>query len=97
MKAKKTAGTEWAAESHFFCKAPRANSLNDPLLEPAKIFDNVDILGRIGTAIYAITTSAGIMLIDSGFRESVPPFDRAFQGGNQEGQGGCGAAKSSAL
>jgi metallo-beta-lactamase class B len=72
-KAKKTAGTEWAAEAHFFCEAPRANSLNDPLLEPARIFDNVYILGRIGTAVYAITTSAGIMLIDSGYPNEVEP------------------------
>jgi metallo-beta-lactamase class B len=59
-KAKKTAGTEWAAEAHFFCEAPRANSLTDPLLEPAKIFDNVYIVGRI-------------MLIDSGYPNEVEP------------------------
>jgi metallo-beta-lactamase class B len=66
-KAKKTAGTEWAAEAHFFCEMPRANSTSDPVLEPAKIFDNVYMMGRSGTAVYAITTSAGIMLIDSGY------------------------------
>ena len=70
-KAKKTASTEWAAEAHFFCEAPRANNLNDPLLDPAKIFDNVYIMGRSGTAVYAITTSDGILLIDSGYPNEV--------------------------
>ncbi len=70
-KAKKTAGTEWSAEAHFFCEAPRANNLNDPLLDPAKIFDNVYIMGRSGTAVYAITTSDGILLIDSGYPNEV--------------------------
>lgn len=70
-RAKKTAGAEWAPEAHFFCEAPRANSSTDPLLEPAKIFDNVYLMGRSGTAVYAITTSAGIMLIDSGYPAEV--------------------------
>jgi metallo-beta-lactamase class B len=70
-KAKKTAGAEWASEAHFFCEAPRANNPADPLLEPSKIFDNVYLLGRSGTAVYAITTSAGIMLIDSGYPNEV--------------------------
>ena len=73
QKAKKTAGVEWASEAQFFCETPRANSPNDPLLEPARIFDNVYILGRSGTAVYAITTSAGIMLIDSGYPSEVEP------------------------
>ena len=72
-KAKKIAGAEWADEAHFFCEAPRANSPADPLLEPAKIFDNVYIIGRLGTAVYAITTSDGILLIDSGYPNEVEP------------------------
>jgi len=66
-KAKKDAGTMWATEAHFFCEDPHANSLNDPFIEPTKIFDNVYAFGRAGTTIYAITTSAGIILIDTGY------------------------------
>ncbi|PWT97412.1 MAG: MBL fold metallo-hydrolase [Terriglobia bacterium] len=66
-KAKKIAGSEWAAEANFFCIAPRANSPNDPVIEPTKIFDNVYAIGRSGTVVYAITTSEGIILIDTGY------------------------------
>ena len=66
-KAKKDGGTMWATEAHFFCEDPHANSLNDPFLEPTKIFDNVYALGRAGTTIYGITTSAGMILIDTGY------------------------------
>jgi metallo-beta-lactamase class B len=66
-KAKKIAGTDWAGEANFFCLMPRANSPNDPVIEPTKIFDNVYAVGRSGTLVYAITTSDGIILIDSGY------------------------------
>src|ERR1700694_5737865 len=66
-KAKKDGGAMWATAAHFFCEAPHANSPNDPLIEPTKIFDNVYALGRTGTLVYAITTSDGIVLIDSGY------------------------------
>jgi len=70
-KAKQIAGTEWAGEEHFFCTAPRANSPTDPLIEPTKLFDNLYAFGRSGTVVYAITTSAGIILIDSGYANEV--------------------------
>ena len=66
-KAKKIAGKEWAGEANFFCYAARANSATDPLLEPTRIFDNLYVTGRTGTAVYALTTSEGIILIDSGY------------------------------
>jgi len=66
-KAKKDAGTYWANEAHFFCEAPHGNRADDPIIEPTKIFDNVYALGRTGTVVYAITTSAGIILIDTGW------------------------------
>lgn len=66
-KAKKDGGPMWADAAHFFCENPHANSLNDPFIEPTKIFDNVYALGRAGTTIFAITTSAEIILIDSGY------------------------------
>jgi metallo-beta-lactamase class B len=70
--AKKIAGTEWAAEVNFFCRPmPYANKPDDPLLEPTKIFDNVYALGRLGTTVYAIPTSEGIVLIDSGYPDQL--------------------------
>ena len=65
-KAKKAAGTEWAGVEHFLCEEPRGASASDPLVEPTKIFDNVYLLGKDGGEIYAITTSAGIILLGSG-------------------------------
>ena len=64
-KAKKIAGKEWEAEANFFCIAPRANSPNDPLIEPTKIFDNVYVIGNQGTVVYVISTSDGLLMIDS--------------------------------
>jgi hypothetical protein len=45
-KAKKAGGPMWAGEEHFFCEAPRANSPNDPPIEPTKLFDNVYVIGN---------------------------------------------------
>jgi metallo-beta-lactamase class B len=64
-KAKKAGGPMWAEEEHFFCEAPRANSPNDPPIEPTKIFDNVYVIGNQGTVAYVISTSAGLLMIDS--------------------------------
>ncbi len=64
-RAKNTAGTMWADEAHFFCEAPRANSPNDPPIEPTKIFDNVYVIGNSGTVAYVLTTSAGLVMIDA--------------------------------
>jgi metallo-beta-lactamase class B len=70
-KAKKIAGTEWTGEEHFFCEAPRASDANAPMIEPAKIFDNVYAMGRAATVTYALTTPDGIILIDSGYVRDV--------------------------
>ena len=64
-KAKKTGGTMFADEAHFFCEAPRPNSPNDPPIEPTKIFDNVYVIGNQGTVVYVIQTSAGLLMFDS--------------------------------
>ena len=55
----------WAEEAHFFCEAPRANSPNDPPIEPTKIFDNLYVIGNQGTVAYVIATSDGLLMIDS--------------------------------
>lgn len=74
-KAKKIAGTFWAADEHFLCEAPRATPAADP--GPAKLFDNLyAIPGQYSVGngvVYVIPTSAGIMLIDSGHRKDVEP------------------------
>jgi len=64
-KARKAGGLMWAGEEHFFCEAPRANSPNDPPIEPTKIFDNVYVIGNQGTVAYVINTSDGLLMIDS--------------------------------
>src|ERR1700758_1480679 len=64
-KVKKAGGAMWAGEEHFFCEAPRANSPNDPPIEPTKIFDNVYVIGNQGTVAYVIATSDGLLMIDS--------------------------------
>ena len=63
--AKKTAGTQWADEAHFFCEAPRANAAADPPITPTKIFDNVYAIGNQGTVVYVVQTSAGLLMFDS--------------------------------
>jgi metallo-beta-lactamase class B len=71
--ARKAAGTEWTAAVDFICKVnpDRANRADDPEIAPTKLFDNVYAIGRTGTVVYAITTSAGIVLIDSGYADQL--------------------------
>jgi metallo-beta-lactamase class B len=64
-KAKKTSGTTWAEEFHFFCEAPRPNRPDDPPIAPTRIFDDVFAIGNSGTTVYVIRTSAGLVLIDA--------------------------------
>ena len=71
--ATKAAGAEWGQAVEFICKAnqDRANRADDPLITPTKIFDNVYAIGRTSTVVYAVTTSAGIVLIDSGYADQL--------------------------
>jgi metallo-beta-lactamase class B len=57
----------------FFCVAgnARANNANAPELEPTRIFDNVYAVGNSEATVYAMTTSAGILLFDSGYENRV--------------------------
>jgi metallo-beta-lactamase class B len=72
-RARAIAGTRWAPAYQFFCVDPRANSNDDPPVEPTKIFDNVYAIGNTGTVAYAITTSDGIILLDSLAANQVDP------------------------
>jgi len=71
--AKKIAGTDVTAPFNFFCipANTRANNANAPELEPVKLFDNLYAAGNSETIVYAITTSGGIILIDSGYADRV--------------------------
>ena len=71
--ARKAAGTEWTQAVDFICKVnpDRANRADDPLIAPTRLFDNVYAIGRTGTVVYAITTSAGIVLIDAGYADQL--------------------------
>ena len=67
--ARKLAGSDsWLqAPFNFYCVAgnARANNGNAPVREPAKLFDNLYAVGSTEATVYAITTSDGILLIDS--------------------------------
>ena len=62
---RKSAGPMWQYAVHFWCEEPRANTPTDPVFPPTKIFDNVWAIGNIGTAVYVIQTSDGLLMIDS--------------------------------
>lgn len=64
-RLKASVGPRWADAVRFWCEAPRANRPDDPVIQPAKIFDNVYAIGSIGTVAYVIETSAGLMMIDA--------------------------------
>ena len=45
-------------------RPPRNPRVNEPV-DPIKIFDDVYYIGRVGVGVFAVTTSEGIVLIDS--------------------------------
>ena len=73
--ARQLAGTDLAAPFDFFCVPgnARANNFSAPPLKPVRLFDNLYAAGNSETVVYAITTSAGIILIDAGVAAEVEP------------------------
>ncbi len=74
--ARTSAGTDWIEAQEFLCAAKlRGGGGTERAVEPTKIFDNLYALGSTGTGaadtIYALTTSDGIILIDSGWSDQV--------------------------
>lgn len=77
--ARTLAGTEWASAANFFCSTeeqvaamkilPSATSgdVERQRAEPMKVFDNLYFIGQKAVTTWAITTSDGIILIDSGY------------------------------
>jgi metallo-beta-lactamase class B len=43
----------------------------DPAIEPTRLFDNLSVLGSVGTAVYILETSEGLILIDAGYPEQI--------------------------
>ena len=59
------AGPRWAYAARFWCEEPRANRPDDPVIAPARVFDNVYAIGNSGTTVYVVRTSAGLLMIDA--------------------------------
>jgi len=72
-RVKATAGKDWGEAFDFICamNPSRVNRPDDPEIEPTKIFDNLYVIGRSGTAVWAVTTTAGIVLIDAGYADQL--------------------------
>jgi metallo-beta-lactamase class B len=70
---RKTAGAEWGEAVDFICalNPNRANRPDDPEIEPTRVFDNLAVVGRTGTAVWIVTTSEGLVLIDAGYADQL--------------------------
>jgi metallo-beta-lactamase class B len=66
---------------NFFCVPgnARAQNNNAPDLEPTKLFDNVYAVGNSETAVYAVTSSEGILLLDAGFENKAEALAAQLQ------------------
>lgn len=70
--AKAAAGTRWAEAANYFCaESSMPNRPTDPAIAPTHLFDNLSVLGSVGTAIYILQTSQGLILIDAGYPEQI--------------------------
>ena len=67
--ARAHAGADWTAAVDFLWSVEPEIGGRDqsPMIEPTRLFDNLYVIGRTGTVVFAITTSEGIILIDSGY------------------------------
>jgi metallo-beta-lactamase class B len=67
--AKAAAGTRWENAYGYLCSTgPRVfNNVLDAPIEPQTIFDDVSIVGDRGTAVFALKSTAGVVLIDSSY------------------------------
>jgi metallo-beta-lactamase class B len=70
---RKSAGSEWLETFEFICamNPNRANRADDPEIEPTRVFDNLAVIGRTSTAVWVVTTSAGLVLIDAGYGDQL--------------------------
>ena len=71
-RAKSAAGSRWAEAANYFCaETAMANRPTDPAIEPTRLFDNLSVVGSIGTAVYILETSDGLILVDAGYPEQI--------------------------
>lgn len=71
-RARAAAGSEWGEAVEFFCgDAGRPNFADDPEIAPTRVFDDLYALGRTSTVVWALTTPAGILLIDAGYPDQL--------------------------
>jgi metallo-beta-lactamase class B len=72
-QARAAAGTEWTEAFDFICaqNPNRANRPDDPLIQPTRVFDNLYAVGRSGTTVWVVRTSAGLVLIDAGYADQL--------------------------
>ena len=72
-EAQELAGSEWRTTVEFLCgpDPQPGNAAETAVMEPTQIFDNLYAFGRSGAVVYAITTTEGIILIDSGYPDQV--------------------------
>jgi metallo-beta-lactamase class B len=66
---------------NFFCVPgnARAQNNNAPDVEPAQLFDNLYVVGNSETAVYALTSPAGIVLLDAGFENKAEALEAQLQ------------------
>ncbi len=70
--AKRIAGTQWAEAANYFCaESSMPNRPTDPAIAPTRLFDNLSIVGSVGTAVYILQTTQGLILIDAGYPEQI--------------------------
>lgn len=81
--AKTVAGSDTflANPYNFYCVTgnARAQNNNAPDLEPIKLFDNLYAVGNSETAVYALTSSAGTLLLDAGFENKAEALAAQLQ------------------
>jgi metallo-beta-lactamase class B len=69
--AREAAGTQWATAADFFAMTadeirPSLPSARVDPTEPARVFDNLYLIGSRQVVVWTITTTDGIVLIDAG-------------------------------
>ncbi len=71
--AKRAAGTLWTKEYAMLCEKARGDGVGyeGATIEPQMIFDNLALIGDRGTVMFVFKTSAGVLLIDSGYSSKV--------------------------
>ena len=71
-RAKAIAGTTWSEAATYFCaESSMPNRPTDPAIAPTRLFDNLSVIGSVGTAVYVVHTSEGLILIDGGYPEQI--------------------------